>query len=113
MRNVGELLKRIMESIKAVEKYPAETPERIENDDMYQVWIIHHLTGIGEAANQLPTTFRDQHTEIPWKKIIGFRHQAVHDYDAIDIPTVWFIVVHDLPDLKIRVQAILDREFIG
>lgn len=38
------------------------------------------LTLIGEAARNLTTDFRSQHSEIPWAKIVGMRNYLVHDY---------------------------------
>ena len=52
---------------------------------------------------------RDQEPDIPWTKIIGMRHILVHDYFAIDTDVVWDAVEHDLPDLKVKIQAIFQK----
>jgi len=52
---------------------------------------------IGEAANRLSESFKIQHPEIEWRKIIGLRHRIVHDYFNIDVEIVWKIIQKDLP----------------
>ncbi|MGD2158797.1 MAG: DUF86 domain-containing protein [Anaerolineales bacterium] len=64
---------------------------------------------IGEAASRLSEPFQNRHPEIPWDKIIGMRHVLVHGYFEIDLDIVWAAVENDLPDLKHKVNAILNR----
>lgn len=40
---------------------------------------------------------------------MGMRHILVHDYFAVDTDVVWDVVERDLPDLKAKVQAILQK----
>jgi len=37
------------------------------------------------------------------------RHILVHDYFAVDTVVVWDAVEHDLPDLKAKIQAVLQK----
>jgi len=53
--------------------------------------VIRNFEIIGEAANRLPELFKDQHTEIDWHRIRGFRNRIVHDYMGIDYEIVWEI----------------------
>jgi uncharacterized protein with HEPN domain len=55
---------------------------------------------IGEAAHQLPQSFRDQHTEIVWYSLISFRNRLIHGYFGVDYEILWYIVQYDLPDLE-------------
>ncbi len=75
--------------------------------ELLQVWVIHHLQVIGEAANNLSPEFIADHPEIPWRRIIGLRHALVHQYFGIDLDAIWSIAVDDLPPLKRAVGAIL------
>ena len=54
---------------------------------------------IGEAANRLPESFKENHTEIDWHRIRGFRNRIVHDYMGIDYGIVWEIRDKYLNDL--------------
>ncbi len=40
---------------------------------------------------------------------MGMRHILVHDYFAVDTDIVWDVIEHDLPDLKIKIEAILRK----
>jgi uncharacterized protein with HEPN domain len=53
--------------------------------------VIRNFEINGEAANRLPELFKDQHTEIDWHRIRGFRNRIVHDYMGIDYEIVWEI----------------------
>lgn len=74
---------------------------------MIQVWIVHHIQIIGEAARALSDEIRARHNQIPWP-LIGMRHILVHNYFfGIDLDEVWSVVERDLPRLKENVRAIL------
>lgn len=42
--------------------------------------VIRNFEIIGEAANRLPEDFKDDHPEVEWHRIRGFRNRIVHDY---------------------------------
>ena len=50
--------------------------------------VVRNFEIIGEAANRLPDEFKDQHTQIDWQRIRGFRNRIVHDYFGIDYSIV-------------------------
>ncbi|MEN6611233.1 MAG: HepT-like ribonuclease domain-containing protein [Methanoregulaceae archaeon] len=66
---------------------------------MAQVWVIHHLEILGEAARGISPEFRKGHPDITWSDIIGMRNVLVHHYFGIDRDAVWKVVEHDLPIL--------------
>ncbi|NLV26191.1 MAG: DUF86 domain-containing protein [Methanomicrobiales archaeon] len=37
--------------------------------------------------------------KIPWQDISGLRNILVHQYTEINIPRIWIIIEHDLPEL--------------
>ena len=53
--------------------------------------VIRNFEIIGEAANRLPEDFKDDHNNIDWHRIRGFRNRIVHDYIGIDFSIVWEI----------------------
>jgi uncharacterized protein with HEPN domain len=77
------------------------------NDEMAQVWVIHHLLILGEAARGISPEFRDRNPGIPWSDIIGLRNILIHHYFGIDRDAVWNVVEHDLPALKKQVQSLV------
>lgn len=74
-----------------------------------QVWVLHHLQVIGEAARSLDPEVVEELPEIPWTDIIGMRHVLVHHYFAIDTEIVWSVVERNLPSFKTQVQGLLER----
>ena len=74
---------------------------------MLQVWVLHHLQIVGEAARCLSEEFRRRHSDPVWSKTVGMRHILVHHYFQIDADQVWNVVEHDLRPLRDRVQGIL------
>lgn len=66
---------------------------------MFMLTTCRLLEMLGEAACQLPSSFRDAAPQVPWAQIIGLRHRLVHAYDQIDLDILWNIVTLDLPPL--------------
>lgn len=107
MRRDRDRLLDILEAIEKIERHISDDIEAFANDEMQQVWVIHHLQIIGEAAFGLSPQFRASHPEIPWAQIIGMRHVLVHGYFEIDLDIVWAVVEKDLPPLKNAIESIL------
>lgn len=109
MRSDQERLQDILEAIAQVERYATQGRDRFNQDELVQIWIVHHLQTIGEASSRLSKPFIDQHPEIPWAAVVEFRNILVHEYFRVDLEIVWRIVEHDLPDLKSRVQTFVQQ----
>lgn len=109
MRDPKERLRDILDAIANVERYAARGRRAFETDELIQKWFVRHLQIIGEAAYALPRELRDREPDIPWTKIMGMRHILVHDYFAVDTDVVWDAVERDLPDLKVKIEAILRK----
>jgi len=75
-------LQRCQDMLQAIIKIEQKCTGIRENeaDDLLNVWVLHHLQIIGEAAYKTTQSFRDQNPQIDWSKIIGTRHVLVHDY---------------------------------
>jgi len=50
MRTDRERVEDILEAIGKIEKYAKGGRKQFEGDELVQVWILHHLQIIGEAA---------------------------------------------------------------
>lgn len=110
MREWRERLMDILEAIERIEKYTIHGRDAFERDELIQIWIVHHLQIIGEAARALPDNLRDKYQDIPWSKIIGMRNILIHNYFGIDVDVVWAVIVNELPALKEKTIAILQEE---
>ncbi|MEO0012304.1 MAG: hypothetical protein RLZZ535_693 [Cyanobacteriota bacterium] len=110
MRNDKERLRDILEAISQIEKYAIQGQTEFQNNELIQVWVVHHLQIIGEAANSLSQKMVTQHSRVPWSQIIAFRNILVHEYFRVDLKAVWKIIERDLPNLKNKVVDILNNK---
>jgi len=53
MRREPERLQDILDAIAAIERYTSQGRQAFDEQELIQVWVIHHLQIIGEAANSL------------------------------------------------------------
>lgn len=97
------------EAIRQIEKYAAEGKQGFETSELVQVWIVHHLQVLGEAARGVSGASQKDYPGIPWSKIIGFRNILVHHYFAINPEEIWRVVITDIPPLKKEIERILKK----
>ncbi len=109
MRDDRERLQDILEAISQIEKYAVRGQEEFQQNELVQVWIIHHLQIIGEASSNLSQKLIAKYPKVPWAEIIAFRNILVHEYFRIDLKAVWKIINRDLVDLKNQVAKILEN----
>ena len=68
---------------------------------------LRQLEIVGEASNHLSADLTDNHPEIPWHSVAGFRNIVVHEYFRVDEFLVWNIIKYNLPILKAKVEQLL------
>ncbi len=71
--------------------------------------VIRRIEVVGEAARRVSTELRDDHTEVPWSRIVGMRNELAHGYFSVDLNIVWIAAAERLPALRAPIQAILDN----
>ncbi len=77
-------LKHILESIEQIEKNTKSFSEdEFSNSITIQDAVVRRLEIIGEAVKNLPRSFRNKNTKIPWKKIAGMRDVLIHEYFVV------------------------------
>jgi uncharacterized protein with HEPN domain len=99
--------------LQAIEKILAKTSTgkaTFEADEMLQVWALHHLQIIGEAARCLSPEFKERHPDEVWSKATGMRHILVHHYFEIDDDQVWRVIEVELRPLRDKVAALLTAD---
>lgn len=101
-------LQHIPDAIQNIENFSSnKTKEDFYNDLMYRFSVERQLEVIGEAANNISSSFQELYSEVPWKKIISFRNFLAHEYFGLDLELIWGIVVDNLPQLKKDIRNIL------
>ena len=109
MRDDSQRMRDMLDAIGRIEKYTSLGREEFDRNDWMQVWVVHHLQIIGEAARVLPDDVRRLAPEIEWPKIVGMRNVLVHGYFDIDTEIVWDAASRDAPMLKPRIERLLQR----
>jgi uncharacterized protein with HEPN domain len=102
------LLQDISESISEVLDTTPATQAEFDANKLVSTYILRHIQIIGEASWRLSQPLKDQHPEVPWKRIAGMRHVLVHDYFEVNWKRVYETARDHVPALKPQIQAILD-----
>ncbi len=93
--------KRVVQFSKGVNKSNLATNEEKQSAIFYQVLIM------GEASKRLSLEFRQQHPQIPWKDIAGMRDILAHQYDRVNLNTLWDVIQNDIPELLALLEPLL------
>jgi len=68
--------------------------------------VIHSLQIIGEAARQMPKSFRETYSDFPWRETASLRNVIAHEYFGLDIDIIWDVVQTRIPALDEQVRLI-------
>lgn len=83
------------------------TKSDLKSNEEKQSAILYQVIIIGEAVKRLSMDFRNNNSAIPWKEIAGMRDILAHQYDKVNIDTLWDVVSHDIPELKTMINPLL------
>jgi len=112
MRTEALYLDDILDAANAIARFLRNVEkETFLGDELYQSAVLQKLTVIGEAAARLSEEFRNRHSEIRWRGIVGLRNVAVHEYFGINWDTIWHAATQEVPLLREQIAAILAAEF--
>ena len=102
-------LYHILDAIIEIENYimNVDFNDFLKNS-MMRFACIKQMEIIGEASDHISDEIKTKFTEIEWIQIKGMRNIFVHEYFGIDTNLVWEIIKDDLPDLKNKVQFIVN-----
>ncbi|MDW8214089.1 MAG: DUF86 domain-containing protein [Roseiflexaceae bacterium] len=107
MRDARIRLQDILFAIEQIEKYRAHGRTAFDQDELIQVWMVHHLQIIGEATAQLGRNFHETYPYAPWAQIVAMRNILVHQYSGVDLNEIWNAVERDVPALRQTVERLL------
>ncbi len=81
-----------------------------ERDSVTVDAVAFGLGQIAELARRISGDVQVNNPHIDWKGIRGLRNHIIHDYDNVDLHTVWETVRSDLPILEQQILELLERE---
>lgn len=98
----------ILASVEAVLAYTeGMTFDEFMADRRTRDAVIRNLTILGESVRWIPGPIREAHPNVPWTIMRGVRNVVVHEYFGVDDRILWDTVVHDLPPLVSKLEAVL------
>jgi uncharacterized protein with HEPN domain len=101
----------IIDSIQLIKKSTENMNQsKFRKDKDMQDATIRRIEVIGEAAKNIPASFRKKYPDIPWTQIAGMRDKLIHHYFGVDIDNVWNVVRDDLPKLEAQLNSIISVE---
>ena len=71
----------------------------LEADPLLLDSVYWQLCVLGEAAGGLSESFQEEHTEEPWRQIVGIRNRLIHGYRNIDNDVIWEVIQTHIPPL--------------
>jgi uncharacterized protein with HEPN domain len=80
--------------------------ELIEKQDA----VLRRLSILSEAVDRLRATGTSLDANIDWAAIHNLGNILRHEYDAVDLATIWKIIHEDLPTLQQVVEVILLKQ---
>jgi uncharacterized protein with HEPN domain len=109
MRDDTVRLGDMLATIVRIDRYASLGRLRFDEDELVQVYFLHQLLILGEAASRVSRELREAHPDIPWGQMIGLRNVLVHGYFAVEPDIVWQVVETELPALKQKLEQILSE----
>lgn len=100
-------LQHIRDALGRIVSYTANGREAFLANPQAQDAVIRNLEIIGEAVKHLSDDLRQQHSDIPWKRIAGMRDEMIHEYFGVDLTIVWNVIERHVPALHQKVERLL------
>lgn len=75
-------------------------------DDKTVDAVVRNFEIIGEAARQIPETFKETYPGIPWRDMADFRNVLIHEYFGVDLGILWQVIEMNLGELKKQLQEL-------
>ena len=96
---IGHIL-RYCQQIETAHDDFGHSRDRFDQSTTYQNAVSMCILQIGELVNHLSNDFKENHTEIPWRKIRGMRNYVAHEYGTIDLDVVWTVATDSIVVLR-------------
>jgi uncharacterized protein with HEPN domain len=97
----------IRDAIARIAAYASLGRDRFQEDELVQVWMVHQLETIGEAAAGVSSEVRERFPSVEWRLLSDMRNRLTHGYFDIDMVRVWETVERDIPPLGRQMDGVL------
>lgn len=101
MREAGRDVVGLMRGIKFHE---------FENNKVMRLAVERLLMIIGEAASHVSPQYKNQHPEVAWKILVGFRNVLAHEYGETLLNRVWLASTVAIPEMLAALIKLLPED---
>ncbi len=102
-------ISHIADSLAQIREYTSSGREQFFKTRLIQDGVVRNFEIIGEAAKRVSEDLKKKQAGIPWKSMSGLRDKLIHDYEDVNLEVVWDIIEKELPDLGVRIGALLKQ----
>ena len=104
IKSLQKMIEYIEKSFKYVEGY---TYEEFIKDNKTVDATVFNISQIGELVKNVSNETKNKYTNIEWNMIKGLRNRIIHDYEGINLKSIWYILKNDILELKAELKKIL------
>jgi uncharacterized protein with HEPN domain len=106
MKDDRFFLIHIRETIARIKKFTSGGKQEFLESELIRDATIRNLQVLAESTQRLSDDFKQQHPEIDWQGMAGFRNVLVHGYLSIDLERVWNVIEQQVPDLSRKLHEV-------
>ena len=100
-KNDKYYFQKAIDDIDAIQKYvDQKTYEEFMADELLIDAVMFRLVQLIENVKEISDDFKQEHQEIAWRNVIGFRNRIVHEYGKTDYTVVYEVISKDLLELR-------------
>lgn len=88
-----------MVTCEALEEIAKDGPDQFFSDFRSQWAVAMGFIRLGEDSSRLSGTTRERFSAQPWRRIIGLRNLAAHQYDKLATDLMWRTLTQEVPAL--------------
>ena len=104
------LIKMIEYVDKAMKYTKGYTFEQFCNDEKTIDATVFAISQIGELVKNIDKKTINQYNNIEWNMIRGLRNRIVHDYEGINLKSIWYVLENDILELRKEIEQIINIE---
>ncbi|MFM2226229.1 MAG: hypothetical protein RJA07_2431 [Bacteroidota bacterium] len=110
-KNALIYVQHILTCIESIEEYTNGLSEQdFLNTKMVQDAVIRNFEVIGEASKHVNEELKEKYNKVEWRKMGDLRNKLIHDYIGVDIWAVYRVVTNIIPELKMQILEIIEKE---
>ncbi len=84
--------------------------EEFLSDDRTSSAVVRKFEIIGEASKNIAPILKKKYNNVPWNDMVKMRDKVAHAYFVVDYEIVWKTLKESLPDLREKIQKIVEKE---